>query len=1420
MKTRHVTGIAAALFLMVISVIAGPNWPGDTLVISNSPSRASTAPAIGAHSISAGVALPAASLARVKSFASVVPAPPAAAPPNAPVNFAPNDGATGVSSPTTLDVSVSDPAGSNMTVTFFGRPATTPGADFNLIVLPDTQYYSSTMNGGTPAMFYAQAQWIVNNKTTMNIPYVTSVGDVVQTGDNDGNNTEWIVADTAYKILEAAGIPFGVVPGNHDEGNNLSNLGSASITDAYNNWFGVSRFTGRSYYGGHPGTGNDNHYDLFSASGMDFIALHFAYDESPSGTRFQNVLTWANGILKQYPARRAILVSHFILNNGNPATFGPQGQTLFNALSNNPNLFLTLSGHIGFPGEGQRSDTVSGNVIQSVMSDFQDRANGGGGWLRIMTFSPANNSISVKTFSPVLNQNMTDVGSQFTLPYNMQNNGYAMLGTVSGVLSGAHAQATWNGLNSNSPYQWYVTVNNGTSTTTGPVWSLTTAGTGVPAVNLSSNSLNFNNQATNTNSVPQNVTLGNTGSAPLTISSIGISGQYTHSNNCGAGVAAGASCMITVTFSPTAAGTQTGTVSINDNAGGSPHTISLTGVGTTPAPVASLSVPSLNFGNQLVNTPSAPQSVTLTNTGTGPMTISGIVASAQYSQTNTCPTGAATLAANGSCSITVTFTPTATGAQNGTVQITDNAAGSPQSVSLTGTGATSVIAGASPSPTGLTFASQNTGTTSAPQTITLTNTGNGTLSITSIVPSGDFAQSNNCGASLLAGASCTINVTFTPTATGARSGAITFTDNAPNSPQAAGLTGTGTASAIKYIQSASASSTSASSLAKAFTSATTQNNLLVVGVYTWGGTVSSITDTLANSYILATSASTASGNNLYVYYAINKATGANTVTAHLSGGGVMEDIHEYSGISTTAPLDQKKVSLGTGTAINSGSVATLVPDELIFGFAAVDGNSVTGAGATFTLRQNTGSGELSEDKIVATTGSYSATATCPSTTWAGAIVTFAGAGTTPNVSLSSSSLTFASQPLNVPSAAQNVTLTNTGGATLNISNIGLAGANTGDYGYTTTCGSTVAASGNCTFSVTFTPTASGARTASVSITDDAGGSPQAISLTGTGASAPAPAVSLAPPSLTFASQTLNTTSGSQSVTLTNSGNAALTISSIAASAQYGQTNNCPASPATLAAAGTCTISVSFTPTATGTQTGSVTITDNASGSPHAIGLTGTGAGAPAPAVLLSPTGLTFVSQTINTTSGPQSVTLTNTGNAALTITSIAVSAQYGQTNNCPVSPATLAAAGTCTINVTFTPTATGTQTGSISIGDNASGSPHSITLSGTGATAGAPAVTLTPTSLSYPSRTVGTTSSAKTVTLKNTGTGTLTITSIATSGDFSQTNTCGTSRTAGQSCTISVRFKPTAKGTRTGTLTVIDNATGSPHTASLTGTGR
>ena len=213
-----------------------------------------------------------------------------------------------------------------------------------------------------------------------------------------------------------------------------------------------------------------------------------------------------------------------------------------------------------------------------------------------------------------------------------------------------------------------------------------------------------------------------------------------------------------------------------------------------PAPVASLSPTSLTFASQSVGTTSAAQTVTLSNTGTATLTISSIVASGDFAETDNC---GGSLASGGNCSISVTFTPTASGTRTGSSSVTDNASGSPQTVGLTGTGAAPTTT-ASLSPTSLTFASQTVGTTSAAQTVTLSNTGTATLAISSIVASGDFAQTNNCGGSLAVGGNCAINVTFSPTASGTRTGSLRATDNTSGSPQTVSLTGAGSSIAADF----------------------------------------------------------------------------------------------------------------------------------------------------------------------------------------------------------------------------------------------------------------------------------------------------------------------------------------------------------------------------------------------------------------------------------------------------------------------------------------------------------------------------------------------------------------------------------------------------------------------------------------------
>jgi hypothetical protein len=223
-------------------------------------------------------------------------------------------------------------------------------------------------------------------------------------------------------------------------------------------------------------------------------------------------------------------------------------------------------------------------------------------------------------------------------------------------------------------------------------------------------------------------------------------------------------------------------------------------------PLPGLSPSSLSFADQAVSTTSSPQNVILTNNGTGPLSISSITItganSQDFSQTNNCR---ASLSAGANCQIGVTFTPTALGARSASLAITDNALGSPQSVPLSGTGAQPVVQF---SPSSVNFGAQTVGGTTSPQVVTLYNAGGSTLTITSIgitgANAGDFANTSGCGATLGSGASCQIKVTFTPTASGSRSAVLSVSDNAPRSPQAVALSGTGQDFSLAPSGSASA----------------------------------------------------------------------------------------------------------------------------------------------------------------------------------------------------------------------------------------------------------------------------------------------------------------------------------------------------------------------------------------------------------------------------------------------------------------------------------------------------------------------------------------------------------------------------------------------------------------------------------------
>jgi len=281
------------------------------------------------------------------------------------------------------------------------------GAPFEMIVLPDTQKYTNQWNGGTHQMFYQQTAWIANQRTARNIKYVAHVGDIV---DNQSVLAQWQVADTAMSTLDNT-VPYGVVPGNHDYDWWVY---TNQVPQYYHQFFGSSRWSGKSYYGGSYGTlSNENHFDLITANGIDFVIIYLCWRDKDNP--IQAEFDWADSVLKAYPDRRGIIVSHEIINPHR--SWGWNGQAMYDTVKNNPNLFLTLCGHYG--GEAIRYDRHNNNIVHSVLADYQGDVNGGNGKLRVMKFVPAENIVRIETYSTYTNQWYTNSGAQISIPFEM-----------------------------------------------------------------------------------------------------------------------------------------------------------------------------------------------------------------------------------------------------------------------------------------------------------------------------------------------------------------------------------------------------------------------------------------------------------------------------------------------------------------------------------------------------------------------------------------------------------------------------------------------------------------------------------------------------------------------------------------------------------------------------------------------------------------------------------------------------------------------------------------------------------------------------------------------------------------------------------------------------------------------------------------
>jgi Abnormal spindle-like microcephaly-assoc'd, ASPM-SPD-2-Hydin len=451
------------------------------------------------------------------------------------------------------------------------------------------------------------------------------------------------------------------------------------------------------------------------------------------------------------------------------------------------------------------------------------------------------------------------------------------------------------------------------------------------------------------------------------------------------------------------------------------------------------------------------------------------------------------------------------------------------------------------------------------------------------------------------------------------------------------------------------------------------------------------------------------------------------------------------------------------------------------------------------------------------------------------VVAFAeSAAAGPVVSFNAPQLNFGNQLVGAPQNPQVGILTNSGTSALTITEITITGANVGDFSQSNDCPlspSTLAPLATCQLNVNFAPSLPSAESAAISFTDDAVGSPQNINLAGTGQE---PLVTISAAAINFGNQPVGTVSNAQTVTITNGGNLALNISALnmngpdVAQFRFTGSNTC-ANPPIVQANASCIMNVAFAPQTVGSFNASIALTDNSGNvvtSSQTVLLSGAGTAA-APTANVAPAALVFGSQSVGSSSGPESVGLTNTGSLPLQISSITITGanagefKFASGTACPVGGGTLGISAGCTVNISFSPASTGAKTATLSFFDNVAGSPQLVSLSG--AAISSAAIKVAPVNVGFPAQTLKVPSAASMVTISNPGTTAVQISSVSVVGpnaaDFLQTNNCPGTLNTTATCQVSVQFQPLAGGARTASLSFADSAAGSPQIVTLSGTG-
>ncbi|HEV2348299.1 MAG TPA: choice-of-anchor D domain-containing protein [Terriglobia bacterium] len=804
-------------------------------------------------------------------------------------------------------------------------------------------------------------------------------------------------------------------------------------------------------------------------------------------------------------------------------------------------------------------------------------------------------------------------------------------------------------------------------------------------------------------------------------------------------------------------------------------------------PLVNLSPLVLTFPTQNFGTTSAPQTVTLTNIGDAPLIISSILSTyaIDFAETNTCPVSPATLAANANCTISVTFSPSSNGTIFGNLDIYDNAAGGFQSVTMSGTGAAAVV---SVTPPSLAFSAQVLGTTSAAQPMTLTNVGALPLSITSIVASGDFAETDRCPRSLAVSASCNINVTFTPTGLGARTGAITLTDFAPLSPQAFALTGLGVSAAKGSLSPTSLTFANQNVGTVSATQAVTLTN---TGTGPMGSIVISVTGDFAETDNCPTTASSvlAVSASCTINVTFNPVhLGALTGQVSIFNDSLFSPVLlALSGTGGPVPFAKGELffSLGNGTVLRETSTGSLIQ-------IMDTGTGSYTYGMAFDSARNLYVSDFGGDNVSKFSNTGAPLGFFGSGYGGGVEdVAFNSAGDLIAGSVDGDNTIRIFDPTGTPLAHYVAAPQNRGidwfdlasdqctlyytseGSSIKRFDI-CAGTQLTDF--------VTNLPGSSAYALRFLPSGGllVADSADVKRLDASGNIIQSYVAPGAGELF---GLNLDPDGTSFWTGDYSTADVYKFDIA--SGTLLLSFHVTDVGGGFGITVNGEITAATDADL-SLALNVSPNP---------VTVNNNLT-----YTLTATNNG-PNPAANVTvndtlPAGLTFVSAT------PSAGTCTGTATVTCSL-------------------GTLANAAAATVALVVVPTALGTISNTASVTSDAA-DPNPANNTATVSSVVAPAIPvagLSSTSLTFPGQVVGTTSAVQTVTLTNSGTGTLTITSIVPSGDFAVTNTCGGSVAVSGSCNFSVTFTPTALGARSGSIIITDNASPTTQTITLSGTG-